>query len=555
MTMATELGRSNPPSPVAPRPPIGDGDGVGVGVVPPRRRSRPSGLVVASVLVALVLCGPLIFLLVEAQGEGVGRVWDLIDRGFTVHLLLNTAKLTLSVTLLCAVIGTGAAWLVERTALPGRHIWAVLLVVPLAIPDFVISFGWASLDTHIVGFRGAVLVMTLSVYPLVYLPVASSFRNADPAQEEVARSLGVGRLRTFWSITIGQARTAVLGGCLLVTMVVLAEYGALDIMSYNTLTVEIFSQLNSSFSVASASALSLVLVVVGLVVLGGESLVRGRARVSRSDRMAQRPVTRHRLGWATVPVLLALTAIVGGALGVPVGSAIHWWAESTGSGLPGVSILSAPWHTASYSAAAAAVSTLAAVPVGILAIRHDGRLRRLLERSTYLVLAMPGVVIALSISYFSERYANDFLYQSAPMLVLAYAILFFPLALVGVRTSVAQAPVGLEDVAFSLGQSRLAVLWRVTRPLVGPGLAAAFCLVFLSAVTELTATLLLVPTGVQTLATQFWSYQSDLAWGQAAPFALMMIALAAVPSYFLGRFFDRLPAGGGRTGPVAGGVT
>ncbi len=202
---------------------------------------------------------------------------------------------------------------------------------------------------------------------------------------------------------------------------------------------------------------------------------------------------------------------------------------------------SATWHTALYSACAGAVATLMALPVAILAIRHDGRLRRMLERSTYLVLAIPGLIIALALAYFSEQYAGGLWYQTAPMLILAYAIMFFPLALVGVRASVAQAPVGLEDVARSLGQGRLAVLWRVTRPLVGPGLAAAFCLVFLSAVTELTATLILVPTGVQTLATQFWSYQQNLAYGQAAPFALLMIAIAAVPSYVLGRFFDRLP--------------
>ena len=155
---------------------------------------------------------------------------------------------------------------------------------------------------------------------------------------------------------------------------------------------------------------------------------------------------------------------------------------------------------------------------------------------------MPGVVIAFSLAYFSLRYANAWGYQTAPMLVAAYAIMFFPLALVGVRASVAQAPRGLEDVARSLGKRRVAVLWQVTRPLVTPGLAAAFCLVFLSAVTELTATLILVPTGVQTLATQFWAYQQNLAYGQAAPFALLMIAIAAVPSYVLGRFFDRLPA-------------
>ena len=159
---------------------------------------------------------------------------------------------------------------------------------------------------------------------------------------------------------------------------------------------------------------------------------------------------------------------------------------------------------------------------------------------------MPGLVIALALGYFAERYAHGLGYQTAPLLVAAYVILFFPLALVGVRASVARAPVALEEAAASLGQRRLALLWRVTLPLVAPGLAAAFCLVFLAAVTELTATLILIPTGVQTLATQFWAYQQNLSYGQAAPFALVIIAIAAVPSYVLGRYFDRLPAGAKR---------
>ena len=117
--------------------------------------------------------------------------------------------------------------------------------------------------------------------------------------------------------------------------------------------------------------------------------------------------------------------------------------------------------------------------------------------------------------------------------------MFFPLALVGVKASLVRAPASLDEVARSLGQRRLAVLVRVTMRLAGPGLVAAFCLVFLSAVTELTATLLLIPTGTQTLATQFWAYESNLSYSQAAPFALVMIVVAAVPSYVLGRFFNR----------------
>jgi len=506
---------------------------------PRSRRRLPSGLLVLSILVAAVLLVPLAFLLVEAAGAGVGQVASLIDRQLTEQLLWNTIRLSVVVTALCAVIGTGTAWLTERTNLPGRRVWAVLLVVPLAIPDFVVSFGWASISTDVAGFRGAVLVMTLSVYPLVYLPVAASFRNADPTQEEVARGLGAGRIKTFFRITLGQAKVAILGGCLLVVMVLLAEYGAFNILGYQTFTTEIFTEFQQLFDIASACALSLVLVALSLLVLGADALGRRRGRVSRASRTAQRAVPLHRLGLWTAPVLLLLCLLVGLALGVPVGSAAYWWAQGTNQPFQGTSLLSATGYTAAYSACAAALATAMALPVAILAVRRGGRVAHLVERSTYLVLAIPGLVIALSLSYFSNRYGNGIGYQSAPMLVVAYAIMFFPLALVGVRTSVAQAPAGLEDVARSLGQRRPAVFWRVTRPLVAPGLTAAFCLVFLSAVTELTATLILVPTGVQTLATQFWNYQQNLAYGQAAPFALLMIAIAAVPSYVLGRFFDR----------------
>jgi iron(III) transport system permease protein len=493
-----------------------------------------------SLVVALLLLAPLAFLLIEASGVGFTTIAHLIWRPLTATLLWNTVQLTVVVTVLCAVIGTLAAWCVECTDLPGRRIWAVLVVVPFAIPDFVVSFGWASISTWVEGFRGAVLVMTLAVYPLVYLPVAASFRSADPSLEEVAHSLGLGPVRTFVRVVIGQARTAILGGCVLVALVILAEYGAFEILGYRTFTTEIFTEFNS-FDVPTACALALVLVILSIVVLGGDVLARGRGRLVRADPFAQRVRHHHRLGRATVPVLIGFVVLVGLALGVPIGSSVYWMFEGGAHSLTGVSLLSATWHTAGYAAAAGLLATLLSLPVALLAVRHRLRVAQLLERSTYLVLAMPGVVIAFALSYFTEHYLGSLGYQQAPLLILAYAILFFPLALVGVKASVAYAPVRLEEAARALGQSRTAVLLRVTLPLIGPGLAASFCLVFLATVTELTATLILIPTGVQTLASQFWAYQQNLSYGQAAPFALVIIAIAAFPSYFLGRYFDRLP--------------
>jgi iron(III) transport system permease protein len=202
-----------------------------------RRSSRPVALLTAAVLAAALMAVPLVFLLVEAGGAGAGELRGLIFRSLTWSLLWNTVRLAAVVTVACAVIGTGAAWCIERTDLPGRRAWAVLVVIPLAIPDFVVSFGWNSLWTWAHGFTGASIVITLAVYPLVYLPVAASLRSADPSQEEVARSLGVSRVRTFARITLGQAKGAILGGCLLVALVLLAEYGAFEILGYQTFLV------------------------------------------------------------------------------------------------------------------------------------------------------------------------------------------------------------------------------------------------------------------------------------------------------------------------------
>ena len=165
-----------------------------------------------------------------------------------------------------------------------------------------------------------------------------------------------------------------------------------------------------------------------------------------------------------------------------------------------------------------------ALPVAFMSFRRVTAVRTVLDRSTYVTQALPGVVVALSFVFFATRYVYA-LYQTSLLLVLAYAVLHFPLALVCVKTSLSQAPPVLVDVGRSLGRGRLSVFARVTIPLLAPGLLAGFCLVFLTAVTELTATLVLAPIGVQTLATQFWAFQSEVANGAAAPYALVIVAM------------------------------
>jgi iron(III) transport system permease protein len=229
-----------------------------------------------------------------------------------------------------------------------------------------------------------------------------------------------------------------------------------------------------------------------------------------------------------------LIALSGLGLGVPVGSLVYWLVRGGSTTLPPASILTDAWHTAELSAAAAALATALAVPVTALAMRHRNRLTLLIERLAYLPQALPGLVVALGLVSFSVRYALP-LYQSTLELIVAYAILFLPLAVVGVRSAMAQTSSSLEEAGRSLGRRPVVVWWRVTLPLLAPGLGAAFALVFISAATELTATLLLHPTGVNTLATQFWAYTSGFSYGAAAPYAALMVAISAVPAYLLSR--------------------
>jgi iron(III) transport system permease protein len=472
---------------------------------------------------------------------GWAELHRVLLRPLSGQLLANTVELAVIVTIGTAIIGTAAAWCVERTTLPGRRIWAVLVVLPVSVPDFVVGYAWHSLFPTFIGLKAAAVVMTLDLYPLVYLPVAAALRRTDPALEETAHALGLGPVATFRRVVLPQLRPALLGGCLVVILALLAEFGAFEILSFQTFTPEIFTELQVDTS--AAAAMSLLLVVLGIVVLLGEALSSGRGRISRTGPQASRPPVRRRLGWWLAPASLGLGLLVALALGVPLGTVVYWLTHSQHTTLPAsTTLLAATLATARYSAVAAVLATAAATPIALLAAQRRGRLAMFLERSTYLIQSVPGVVIALSLVFFAVRYVFA-VYQSSALLVVAYALLFFPLALICVRASAMQASPKLAELGRSLGYRPVVVFFRVTLPIIAPGITAAFCLVFLSAVTELTATLVLVPTGVHTLATQFWAYQTNTAYGAAAPYAAVIVLIAAIPSIVVGTWFSRRRGG------------
>jgi iron(III) transport system permease protein len=491
-----------------------------------------------SMAVVAILALPLIFLITDAQSAGWSQLSALLFRSLTLQLLFNTVRLAAIVTALCAVIGTAAAWFIERTDLPLRQVWAVLIVLPLAIPDFLLAFGWVSIAPWVTGFWGATLVMTVGLFPLVFLPVSASFRGADPAQEEIARSLGRGQWYVFWHVTVRQALPAILGGCLLVSLPLLAEYGAFEMLRFQTFTTTIFSEFQVSFDAAGACALSIVLVGLGFVILAAEMGVVSRFPPGAPPKMRSRATVRRRLGPAGLGVMLGFVILAALGLGMPLGVTIYWLTQGGRSTLPATATVgTAAMTTIAYSAIAATLATIAAVPLALLVIRYPRAGALALERVAYAVLSLPGLVIALAFIFISTRYFSQ-LYQSSFLLVCAYGVLFFPYALVSIKASVARVPVGLEQVARSLGVGRWAVFRRVTLPLILPGVAAGFCLVFLLSATEVTTTLLLIPASTETLSTQFWAFSQDVSYSAAAPYAMAMILIAILPGYILSRWFN-----------------
>ena len=507
-------------------------------------RPAPSPVLLAAALLpVLLVLVPLGVTIVKAFKLGAEEAAHLLFRPLVGELLLHTLAIAATAAAASALIGTVAAWFVERTRLPGQRLWAVLVAVPLAVPAFITSYAWVSLSASLQDFAGALLVVTSAYYPLVYLPVAAALRGMDPAVEETARSLGCSPAASFFRVVLPQLRPALLGGMLLVTLDVLAEFGAFSLLRFRTFTTQIYAEYRTGFNGAGASLLSAVLIFLCLICLLAELKVRGGARYGRLGRGTRRAVIRHELGRAKLPVLAGFLLLIALTLGLPLGMILYWLtqhgsAASTPVAPAPLLLLAATANSLGLGLAGAALTTVIALPLGFLATRYSGPLVTFLERAAYLAQGVPGIVIALAIVSLTVHALRP-LYQTTGLLLLAYAILFLPLALVSVRSALVQAQPSLEDAGRALGLGRLAVIHRVVLPLAAPGLGAAGAMVFISVVTELTTTLLLAPIGTRTLATQVWADTSTLAFAAAAPFAGLLVLISLASSWLLASFFGR----------------
>ena len=475
-------------------------------------------------LAALIPLGYLFFRL----GAGYDVALEELARPRTIELLFNTALLVVSVTAAALVIGFLQAWLTTRTNLGFGALFAVLATLPLAIPSYVMAFSFTASFPWFSGFWAAWLVLTLATSPYVFLAVSAALVRTDASSEEVARTLGLTKWQVLVRVTWPQVRPAATAASLLVALYTLSEFGAVAILRFDTFTRAIYNAYRLSFDRTAAAALAVVLVLITLLVIWFERRYRGNYL---STRPASQKRVRISLGKTRPLAGLSLAGIALLGAGVPLVSLLNWSIIGSSTADLG-EILEALLGSVSLAVMAGLLITVFAIAVALWVVRYPTRLGRFVDYSVWANHALPAIVVALALIFLGAN-LTPWLYQTTALLLIAYLILFLPNALGTMATPIAQVPKSLEDVANSLGVKGNRSIFKVVLPIATPGILAGAALVSLTVLKELPATLLLRPTGTDTLAVRLWMATEELAFASAAPYALLLVILGGLPALAL----------------------
>lgn len=508
----------------------------------------PVALWTLGILAVVPAVSPILYLLWSVVRAGTTDTGG-IPTGRLVSLFVSTAVLVVAVTITTTVMGTATAWLTTRTDLTGRRLWSTLVTIPLVIPSYVGALAMLGTSGNsglmsqalraiglpalpvFAGFWAAWGALSLWNFSFVHLLATPALRRMDPALEEAARGLGSSRWKTLVTVVLPQLRPALLSSALLVSLYVLSDFGAVSLLRYETFTRAIYAQFLGRLDVTPALFLSGVLVIVALSLVWAEQRNRGRAALHSSR--PSRPPRPVQLGWpARLGAYGFLATVVIGALVLPLLTLVWWTVRGAALGNPLGNVVAELVRSVSVAGAAAFVTVLAALPLAILSVRHANRRTRLLESITWSTYSLPHLAVGLGFLVLALRMVPA-LYQTIALLIIAYVAMFLPQALTATQVGLRQIGTSIEDASRGLGIGWLSTLRRITLPLLWPSLLAGGALVFLTVMKELPATLLLRPTGFETLAVRIWSASSELFYTQASVAALALVAVSAVPLYVL----------------------
>lgn len=525
----------------------------------------------ALVIAALVVM-PILSVVVIAFAP-TENIWPHLLATTLPRYAANTAILTLGTGLLAAAMGAGGAWLVTMYRFPGARVLEWLLLLPLAIPAYIGAYalvdfldysgpvqlalreatGWASARDYwfpqIRSRWAAVVVLAVALYPYVYMLARAAFREQPSGSYEVARALGAGPVALFWRVGLPLARPAIAAGTAIVMMETVNDFGVVDFFAVQTLTTGIFTVWLETGNAGGAAQIASLILAVILVLVALEKTSRSHSRYYQSARQA-RPVTPVPLGGPAAWIATALCAlpVLAGfvlPLAVIAGHALDRPASWMSAGLVRAFV-----NTLTVGGAAAAL-TVAGALFMVYGVRLTGRrLPRLVLPVTTIGYAAPGAVLAVGIliplAALDHRIADLVLWLtgrdpgliltgSAAAIVLAYAVRFFAIAQGATDAAFGRVPPSLPMAARSLGRTHGGALREVYLPMIRGSVGTALLLVFVDCVKELPATLLLRPFNFDTLATRAHEKASLENIAEAAPPALLVIAVGLLAVMLLAR--------------------
>jgi iron(III) transport system permease protein len=504
-------------------------------------------VVLASAALILLPLGYVVTLALSADPAVWHRLWTTR----IPELLWNTVSLAGAVAVLTLLLGVSTAWLVTRFDFRGRWMWEIALVLPLAMPTYVLAYvfnyllGFGGPVEHLwqtiagpqarifspQSFWGATLVMALDTFPFVYLLTRSALLSLNVSFEEVARTCGASHLQTMLRVTLPLLRPSIVAGVALVILYVVSDFGAVSLLRYQTLTYAVFQQMTGRSDNAAASILSILLVILALIFLLAERWFRHKSRFYQTSGRYRAP-QRVQCGWVKTAALTSyLAAIVGAAFGIPTYLLIEWSLSPEAQATLDTRFFGFVWNSALLSAIAATAGVLVGLPLAYLASRKPTWLNTGCLQAAYAGYVLPGPVAALAVLVLFLKIL-PFFYGTVLVLIVAYVLHFLPAGLQSLEPALQQITPNIEEVARTLGLGVQATWRRVTLPLIRNGFIVAWVLIFLQTMKELPATLLLRPVGFDTLAIRVWMEASEEYYQLAAPSALLIV-LVGLPALVL----------------------
>ena len=494
------------------------------------RGSSFSALNLAVAVVLAITLIPFIYIAFRAFEKPVSEIIDLLFRAKTLQVLATTTALLLIVVAVNIFIGTLMAAGLHFIRLPKAHLFILPTILPLAIPSYVFTYTWLALIPSLSGLFAAAFILILTTMPYMLLAILVSLRRIDSSLIEVARTLGLSRFMIFIRVILPQIRSSISAGALLSGLYVLSDFGAVSLLNVETLTVSIQNMFKASYDRSAASVVSILLILASVIFIAfNERLKDSGNKENISKRLMAKNIRINNPGlkasllfsvalYTTLAVILPIYVLISRFVGNP-------------NPIDFAKLFETSLSTISVAALGAFITLLMSAPLGLLLSTHAGKYSRFAERIILVGHALPGVIIGLALVSLGSKLGP--LYQSTLLLAFAYALLFLAKAVASMTSALQLVPGTLKEVAATLGKSKSKVTTSVVFPIALPSIGLGTLLVFLTAMKELPATLMLRPTGMDTLATQIWSYASINRFNDAAPYALLLVLIAAIPTFLL----------------------